>query len=61
MKTEEIQFHNMENTNDWGGSKTHCPTEKCLECAFSDISCIMIIRDACKTVQNDLGVNEDEE
>lgn len=60
VKTKELLFHNMENTNDRGRSKTHCPTGSAVECAFSSISCIMIIGDACKAVENDLDVNEDE-
>lgn len=60
VKTKELLFHNMENTNDRGRSKTHCPTGSAVECAFSSISCIMITGDACKAVENDLDVNEDE-
>lgn len=59
MKTKEL-FHNIENTNDRERSKTYCPTGSAVECDFSSISCIMIIGDACKAVENDLDVNEDE-
>lgn len=42
------------------GIKHTVQLESVVECASSDISCIMIIRGACKTVENDLDVNEDE-
>lgn len=59
MKTKEVLFYNMENTNDGERRKTYHPTGSAVECAFSGISCIMITGEACKAVENDLDVNEE--
>lgn len=42
------------------GVKCSVQLESVVECAFPDIPCLMILRDACNTVQNDLDVNKDE-